>query len=131
MIGAAALVCLTQAIYFEARGEPILGQYAVAEVVMNRVASDSFPNDVCSVTEQDRGSGAHDCQFSYECDGVPEIMYEPAARRQAERIAYIVGSGVTDVVGDAEYFHSDAVSPRWAQRFTLVRTIGNHLFYAP
>ena len=130
MIGSAALVCLTQAIYFEARGEPILGQYAVAEVVMNRVESDKFPDDVCSVTQQDLGPGPHDCQFSYECDGVPEHMSEASARRQAERIAYIVGSGVTDVVGDALYFHADTVAPRWSKTFHRVRGIGNHIFYA-
>jgi spore germination cell wall hydrolase CwlJ-like protein len=131
LIGAAALVCLTQAIYFESRGEPILGQYAVAEVVMNRVASDEFPDDVCAVTHHDRGIGARDCQFSYECDGAPEEMNEEAARRQAERIAYIVSRDVTDVVGDSLYFHSDSVSPRWANRFTLEREIGSHLFYTP
>lgn len=129
MIGAAALVCLTQAIYFEARDQPLLGQYAVAEVVMNRVASDAFPDTVCEVTHEDRGKGARDCQFSYECDGKPEVMHETAARRQAERIAYIVGSGVTDVVGAAEYFHSDYVTPRWSRSFTMIRKIGSHLFY--
>lgn len=131
MIGAAALVCLTQAVYFESRGEPILGQYAVAEVVMNRVESDAFPDTVCEVTEHDMGKGAHDCQFSYECDGVPEHMHETAARRQAEAIAYIVASGVTNVSRGATYFHANSVTPGWSRKFERVRTIGRHFFYRP
>lgn len=131
MIGAAALLCLTQAVYFESRGEPVLGQYAVAEVVMNRVESADFPDNVCAVTQQDLGSGEHDCQFSYECDGKPETMGEDTARRQAEHIAYIVASGVTDITKGALYFHSTTVNPRWASRFELTKTVGKHLFYRP
>lgn len=131
MIGTAALVCLTQAIYFESRGEPILGQYAVAEVVMNRMESPNFPNDVCAVTHQDLGSGDHDCQFSYECDGKDEVMHETAARQQAETIAYIVGSGVIDLTAGALYFHADGVRPRWSRTFEETYSIGRHKFYRP
>ena len=131
MIGAAALVCLTQAIYFEARGEPILGQYAVAEVVMNRMESQDFPDTVCAVTHQDLGSGDHDCQFSYECDGKDESMHETAARRQAETIAYIVGSGVIDLTDGALYFHANTVRPHWSRQFEETYEVGSHKFYRP
>lgn len=129
MIGAAALVCLAQAIYYEARGEPILGQYAVAEVVMNRVDDPAFPDTVCAVTADDRGPKDHDCQFSYMCDGKPEHMRDPVARRQALRIAYIVGSRVTNITGGALFFHARGTRPYWATKFTPAYVMGNHLFY--
>jgi len=129
MIGGASLLCLAQAIYYEARGEPELGQYAVAEVILNRVADDRYADTVCGVVAEDWGPGARDCQFSYMCDGVPERMLETDARQRAFVIAYIAGSGVTDVVGDALYFHSDDVSPSWARRVEPVREIGSHIFY--
>lgn len=130
MISAAALVCLTQAVYFEARGEPVAGQYAVAEVVMNRVASSAYPDDVCSVTSQDLGPKAWDCQFSYTCDGVPETMSEPAARERAERIAEEVSSGESNLTDGALFFHAGS-KPRWAYRFTMTYEIGRHRFYRP
>jgi len=131
LISAAALMCLTQAIYFEARGEPVLGQYAVAEVVMNRVDSPDFPDDVCAVVAHDLGPEPWDCQFSYMCDGVPETMYEVEAAWLAGRIAYVVASGVTDLTKGALYFHAQGVSPRWSRRFEETYTVGRHVFYRP
>lgn len=130
MIGAAALLCLTQAVYFESRGEPVAGQYAVAEVVMNRVASSQFPDDVCAVTRQDLGPKSYDCQFSYECDGVPETMSEEAARMRAERIAREVAEGGSNLTNGALYFHAGS-KPRWAYRFTQTFEVGRHRFYRP
>ena len=69
--GGAEQQCLAEAIYFESRGEPLEGQIAVAEVVLNRVDDRSFPKTVCGVTRQGVGSG-RGCQFSYACDGAPD-----------------------------------------------------------
>jgi spore germination cell wall hydrolase CwlJ-like protein len=131
MIGAVALLCLTQAIYFEARGEPLLGQYAVAEVIMNRVASDKFPNTVCAVVAQDLGPKKYDCQFSYMCDNKSERMLETIPRQRAESIAYVVGSGVTNITHNATYFHASSHTPHWSKVFTRTREIGKHYFYRP
>ena len=130
MIGAAALLCLTQAVYFESRGEPVAGQYAVAEVVMNRVASSQFPNNVCAVTKQDLGPKRYDCQFSYECDGVSETMREGVARSRAERIALEVAGGGSNLTNGALYFHAGK-KPSWAYRFTQTFKVGRHYFYRP
>ena len=78
--------CLANAVYFEARGEPVRGQIAVAQVVMNRVFSPFYPNDVCGVVYQN----AHRhlaCQFTFACDGIPDIVTEPDAWERAKRIA--------------------------------------------
>lgn len=131
MIGSAALLCLTQAIYFEARGEPTNGQYAVAEVVMNRVKSSRFPNTVCAVVAQDLGPKAYDCQFSYMCDGLPETMSERDAAERAERIAREVAEGRSNLTNGALYFHATGVSPGWARRFELTYRVGRHRFYRP
>lgn len=125
----AALLCLTQAIYFEARGEPLLTQYAVAEVVMNRVSDPRYPDNVCDVLAEDRGPGPHDCQFSFMCDGKPEIMKEARARERAERIARVVSMGVTNTVGNSLFFHAEYVKPAWARKMRFVRKIGKMLFY--
>ena len=130
MIGSAALLCLTQAVYFESRGEPVSGQYAVAEVVMNRVASSRFPNNVCAVTKQDLGPKSYDCQFSYECDGIPETMHDKVARAQAERIAREVVEGGSNLTDGALYFHAGK-KPSWAYRFTQTFKVGRHRFYRP
>ncbi len=85
--GDAQSQCLAQAIYFESRGEPLDGQIAVAEVVLNRVDDRRFPKTVCGVTRQGVGSG-RGCQFSYACDGNSDVMKSAAARvsaREARR----------------------------------------------
>ena len=130
MVGSAALLCLATVIYYEARSEPVEGQYAVAEVVMNRVRDKGFPNTVCEVVAEDRGSRAYDCQFSFMCDGKPEDMQNTEAKALAESIAYIVATGEVDTVGDATYFHTTGTNPSWASQFTVQRVIGNHIFYS-
>src|SRR5688572_9945937 len=84
--------CLAEAIYFESRGEPLKGQVAVAEVVLNRVDDRKFPRTVCGVTNQGAGSG-RGCQFSYACDGRPDAMKSTAARLRAEKLAAIMLAG--------------------------------------
>lgn len=120
--------CLRSALYFEARGESLKGQFAVAEVILNRVDSAAYPDSVCAVVGQSSGGS---CQFSYICDGYPDRMREPGAIEVAGRIAAIMlEGGARSLTEGATYFHSKAVYPSWAQRFTRTASIGAHLFYA-
>jgi spore germination cell wall hydrolase CwlJ-like protein len=118
------LMCLAQAIYFEARGEPLEGQLAVARVIINRSESDAFPDDYCSVVTQ-RG------QFSFVRGGViPQPNTGSAAWTRAIAIARIAHRDQwQSPVGDALYFHASHVRPRWAGRLSARATIDNHIFY--
>jgi spore germination cell wall hydrolase CwlJ-like protein len=125
--GGDAWACLSQAVYFESRGESIKGQFAVAEVVLNRVDSGRFAGSVCGVVNQ-RGGGA--CQFSYVCDGRADRMRDPQARDIAERIAYVMLNGAPRTLTEgATYFHTNGVRPGWSRRFERTAAIGDHLFY--
>jgi len=125
-----AAACLAMAIYFEARGEPELGQYAVAEVVVNREEDPAFPDTVCAVISEDRGPLSYDCQFSFMCDGKSDFIPSSAARDRAERIAAEVLAGGTDYAKGATYFHAGS-APSWARVFNLVAEYGAHKFYSP
>jgi hypothetical protein len=121
--GDAEWQCLAQAIYFESRGEPLDGQVAVAEVVLNRVASRSYPKTVCGVTHQG-------CQFSYVCDGLSDSMKSSLPRQRAEKIASLMLAGRARTLTDgATHFHTRSVRPDWSRRFTHTATIGHHIFY--
>ena len=123
------LECLTQAVYYEARGETPSGQAAVAQVVLNRVRHPAFPKTVCGVVFQGaaRKTG---CQFSFACNGVMRRRVEPAAWRRAERIAVrALGGEVMADVGRATHFHTTAVAPYWGPRMTRVTQVGQHVFY--
>lgn len=120
--------CLTQAVYYEARGETPAGQAAVAQVVLNRVRHPAFPKTVCGVVFQ--GANSRVCQFSFACDGAMRARVEPAAWRRAERVAHRALSGeVMADVGRATHFHTTSVSPAWGPRLTRVTQIGVHVFY--
>lgn len=121
--------CLTEAIYFEARGEPVQGQFAVAEVILNRVEAREYPSSVCGVVRQGARSGGA-CQFSYACDGNSLQMRERAARQQAAKIADLMLRGAPRALTDgATHFHARHVSPRWARSFPRTAAIGAHIFY--
>jgi len=121
--------CLTEALYFEARGEKIPGIFAVAEVILNRRDSKKFPNSVCAVISQ----GAHRknaCQFSYKCDGHKEVYREPRAKELVAKIAQIVlEERAPKLTAGAEFYHANTVRPRWASAFRRTATIGKHYFY--
>ncbi|MFC2969325.1 cell wall hydrolase [Acidimangrovimonas pyrenivorans] len=121
--------CLAEALYFEARGESVKGEFAVGEVILNRVDSARFPDNVCAVVNQ--GTGRRNaCQFSFTCDGRPEVVHEPAAYEQAGKIARLLLDGAPRKVTDgATYFHTRSVHPRWSRRFTRTAIIGAHVFY--
>ena len=123
--------CLAEAIYFEARGEPVEGQFAVAEVILNRVESPEFPNSICKVVRQGTGR-KHACQFSYNCDGKLEYIANGAAYDQAKRVARVSMDRKTrPLTQGATYYHAAFVSPSWARSFRHVTTIGVHKFYKP
>lgn len=125
--GGADWQCLTEAIYHESRGEGLKGQFAVAEVILNRVESGLYPRSVCGVIKQ-RGSGG--CQFSYVCDGASDAMREPSARAIAGRIARVMLDGAPRQLTDgATHFHTNAVRPSWSNRFARTAQIGSHSFY--
>ncbi|MDA7427058.1 cell wall hydrolase [Primorskyibacter aestuariivivens] len=121
--------CLAQALYFEARGESIKGQVAVAEVIMNRVDSSRFPDTVCGVINQGTGR-KYACQFTYTCDGIAEHINEPAAYARVGKIARAMLSGLPRKLTDgATHYHTTAVRPKWARVFDHTTTIGVHKFY--
>jgi spore germination cell wall hydrolase CwlJ-like protein len=130
--------CLAEGIYFEARGEPLRGQLAVGRVIMNRVASDAYPNTICRVVYQNEDK-PNRCQFSFACDGKPDIITEPDKWAEIKRYAVWLlanhlkpdaDSQLLASLGDSTHFHADYVSPGWAKRLPLTIRIGRHLFYA-
>jgi spore germination cell wall hydrolase CwlJ-like protein len=126
---ARALRCLTQAVYYEAALEPLAGQEAVAQVVLNRVRHPEYPNSVCGVVYQgwERWTG---CQFSFTCDGSLLRAPMPAFWRRAEEVAVAALNGrVQPAVGTATHYHADYVMPYWRPSLTKVGQIGAHIFY--
>jgi spore germination cell wall hydrolase CwlJ-like protein len=126
--------CLADAIYFEARGEPVRGQMAVAQVVINRVFSGYYPNTVCGVVYQ--SSHRHRrlrCQFSFTCDGIPDRVTEPDAWARATRIAReaLDGNFWLNDIGKATHYHARWVHPRWVREMRRLDRIGVHTFYRP
>ena len=121
------LWCMATAIYFEARGETLKGQFAVAEVILNRADSPLYPRSVCAVVNQ-RGRGA--CAFSYVCDRHSDKMRDPGARAVAMRIARVMLDGAPrQLTEGATHFHTRNVKPGWARKFRHTATIGAHIFY--
>src|SRR6185312_7174256 len=113
--------CLANAVYFEARGESVRGQIAVAQVVMNRVFSPFYPNDVCGVVYQN--SGRHlACQFTFACDGIPDIVTEPDAWERAKRIAHDMLDGKLWMpeVSKSTHYHAYWVHPDWVNEMKKV-----------
>ena len=124
--------CLANAIYFEARGESVRGQIAVAQVVMNRVFSGYYPNNVCGVVYQN--SNRHlACQFTFACDGIPDRINEPAAWERAKTIARdtLDGKFWLNDVGKATHYHAYWVHPWWVHEMRKLDRIGVHTFYRP
>lgn len=125
----ADLDCLSEAIYHEARSEDTLGQMAVAEVVMNRVANPHYPKTVCGVVFQGqyRETG---CQFTFTCDGSRAVKPLGVEWDRARDIALHVLLGLnTPVTNKATHYHTDYVNPYWAAGLVETKIIGTHIFY--
>ncbi len=122
-----AFLCLAMTVYYEARAEPVMGQYAVAEVVMNRKRDPRFPDTVCGVVKH-RYPGQV-CQFSFWCDGKPENPKEGLAWRQAQAVATAILDDETVFVGDSLYFHAEGSKAGFFNTLEAWVMIGNHIFY--
>lgn len=122
--------CLQQNIYFEARGESILGQRAVAWVTLNRMDSNRYPNTVCEVVWQRR-------QFSWTHDGKPDTPGTNSIEQRAWHRAALIARSVTrkwaqeheGPVEGAIMFHADWVQPSWARSYEQVVQVDSHIFY--
>ena len=133
----AALVCMTMAVYFEARGEPLVGQLAVAHVIMNRVEDERYPDSVCEVVKQGPTYKwanfpiRHKCQFSFYCDGMSDQPKDEDAYRWAEMISFGALTGRTyDPTEGATHYQAYYVNPSWAQTKHMTVRINDHIFYA-
>jgi hypothetical protein len=124
-----AVRCLTDAIYYEAANEPIEGQRAVAQVVVNRVRDKHFPKSVCGVVYEgwERRTG---CQFSFVCDGsIRRRHADPAAWGRLRPIAAAALNGsVAPEVGTATHYYATYVRPNWLRSVLQITEIGKHVF---
>lgn len=122
------ILCLATAIFFEAGNQPLEGKYAVAAVIMNRVESRHYPNDICAVVDQR-------AQFSFTTDGKSDDMfaltgyYDKIAAQHSLVVAENVVSGYNLVSISATHYHADYVNPYWASSMVLEVVIGDHMFY--
>ena len=150
MILETALICMATNIYHEAGNQSMIGQMAVGQVVLNRVADKRFPNTICEVVYQGPTRESwktkqtpdlndaeyypirHRCQFSWYCDGRSD---EPKDKKTYERLLTIATSIVynkinfIDITDGATHYHADYVKPAWAKVKTRTTRIGNHIFY--
>ncbi len=121
--------CLSEALYFEARGETLQGIFGVAEVILNRVEDPRYPSSVCDVINQGTGE-RYRCQFTYTCDGRPEVMNEKPARDLVGKVARMMLDGAPrQLTKGATHYHTKAVKPRWSRVFPRTASIGYHHFY--
>ena len=117
------IACLAEAVYFEARGTSDKGQKAVAHVVLNRASSPKFPNSVCGVISDK-------CQFSYKCDGRPDVLAHSGDRQRAIDLARQVLSGAaSDITEGALFFHAASMEPGWFNTRPRVGAFGGNIFY--
>jgi spore germination cell wall hydrolase CwlJ-like protein len=124
--------CLAEAMYFEARSEGVVGQKAVAEVVLQRVRSRFYPNTVCGVVYEGTERGDQLCQFSYACNGSLDEAIEPKAWERSSRLASRIMAGTVKLGGQTDRaiaYHTIAVTPEWAAGMVRTSQIGNHIFY--
>ncbi|MBQ0823170.1 cell wall hydrolase [Microvirga sp. HBU67558] len=122
--------CLAEAVYFEARSEPVEGQAAVAQVVLNRVKSGLYPSSICGVVYQNRHRHLA-CQFTFACEGKALRIRDTESWERAKSVASAVLEGKTYLadVGAATHYHADYVRPYWARRLKKMDVIGRHIFY--
>ena len=122
--------CLSEVMYYEARGEGAGGQKAIAEVVFHRMNHGNYGHSICAVVYE--GAKRAGCQFSFACNGDMKRTKQPAAWHQAETIAARIMTGeipLRNATGGATNFHAVSVEPDWADTKEKTTQIGNHIFY--
>jgi spore germination cell wall hydrolase CwlJ-like protein len=122
--------CLSEALYYEARGEGAGGQKAVAEVVFHRMNRGAYGHSICAVVYE--GKDRPGCQFSFTCNGQINRPKQMAAWREAEKLAAQILTGqvpLRNATGGALNYHAVSVSPDWADTMDKTTQIGNHIFY--
>jgi len=122
--------CLSEVLYYEARGEGAGGQKAIAEVVFHRMNHGDYGHSICAVVYE--GSGRSGCQFSFTCNGEAKRPKQAAAWRESEKLAAQILTGqvaLKNATGGALNFHAVSVSPDWADTMDRTTQIGNHIFY--
>ncbi|MER9232303.1 cell wall hydrolase [Mesorhizobium sp. M0622] len=122
--------CLANGIYFEARGESVRGQAAVAQVILNRVRNPAYPNSICGVVYQN-DNWFNRCQFSFACDGRKKRIDNPASYKTAQDVAMAVTAGKIFIpeVGSSTHYYANYVHPGWARTMQKMTRIGLHIFY--
>jgi len=132
------VACLAEAIYFEAGNQSDAGRLAVGHVVLNRQEMREYPNTICDVVHQaeyrENWKGnmipvKHRCQFSYFCDGKPEIIEDSKTWNESYMLATLLVNGMYDFTHGASHYHNDSVHPYWADHLKHTVTIDNHIFY--
>lgn len=143
--------CIALNIYYESRADNLAGRYAVADVVLNRTMDNRFPNTVCDVvyeavmieswkTQKDKTlpdskriyyPKKHRCQFSWYCDGKPDVPKQTSAWRDAQKVAWNIFQngrfrGITE---GATHYHATYVAPWWAEEYEVIGRVGEHIFY--
>jgi spore germination cell wall hydrolase CwlJ-like protein len=125
-----AITCLARSIYWEAKGKDSADMEAVANVVMNRLGHEGFPDTVCKVVKQ--GSETKSCQFSWWCDGKTDSVQEEVPYAMAKEIARkALNKELPDRTQGALYFHDRTVKPDWAKQYIRTVDIGLFRFYKP
>lgn len=129
---AKASKCLAEAVYFEARGEPVRGQIAVAQVVVNRALSGYYPTTVCGVVYQNSRRYLA-CQFTFACDRVRDVVTEPEQWDRAKKIAKAMLDGRLWLpeVDRSTHYHATYVRPYWVREMKKMYKTGLHVFYRP
>lgn len=132
--------CMALGLYHEARGEPIIGQYAVGATVLNRVRSSAYPNSVCGVIFQNQHL-RNRCQFSFACDGISDIPKNESSFLKMHRLARVlltngisreakfIGHTFQASVNDMTHYHRYDVYPRWSKKLEKLSKLGAHVFF--
>ncbi|TNE34408.1 MAG: hypothetical protein EP348_10940 [Alphaproteobacteria bacterium] len=122
-------MCIAQAVYFEARGEPLIGQVAIAEVILNRIVDPRYPGTACKVVFQNQNR-RHKCQFSFACDGLSDRPKNATAWEAALKVVALVMNGErSGIAKRATHYHAAYVNPKWSEHLQKLGQVGGHIFY--
>jgi len=125
-----AITCLARTIYWEAKGKDDADREAIANVVMNRIGHEGFPNTICGVVKQGHEQGS--CQFSWWCDGRSDDAEEEESYSHAKETARkALNRQLKDRTGGALYFHRRKLAPDWSREYIRTVEVGMHVFYKP